>query len=244
MGWLIAGPTGSVILNFIAINILKFSTAIKSPKARVKSLLGDNAIALVQLSAIIMTADKKINKSEYTYVKSYLFNEFGDQPGKIAYEYLKVAVKEKINIYYACKQVKKDISYHARRKLIMHLFNVAKSGELINNKEIECIDLISKNIEIKPAEFEEIKRIYLREQQSNYKFSWSNDSRLNEAYSVLGVNSSSSIEDIKHAYKSLAKRHHPDIVSFLGEEKRISAKEKFQQIVKAYDTIKHHRDFN
>ncbi|XP_027346560.1 uncharacterized protein LOC113858231 [Abrus precatorius] len=59
-------------------------------------------------------------------------------------------------------------------------------------------------------------------------------------YSVLGVSSDSSIEDIRRAYRKLAKQWHPDkwakTPSLLGE-----AKHKFQQIQEAYSVLSDHK---
>ncbi|KAI4357673.1 hypothetical protein L6164_001607 [Bauhinia variegata] len=55
-------------------------------------------------------------------------------------------------------------------------------------------------------------------------------------YSILGVNSDSSIDDIRRAYRKLAMQWHPDrwtrTPSLLGEAKR-----KFQQIQEAYSVL-------
>ncbi|KAK7317861.1 hypothetical protein RJT34_02437 [Clitoria ternatea] len=59
-------------------------------------------------------------------------------------------------------------------------------------------------------------------------------------YSVLGVSSDSSLEDIRRAYRKLAMQWHPDrwarTPSLLGEAKR-----KFQQIQEAYSVLSDHK---
>ena len=63
------------------------------------------------------------------------------------------------------------------------------------------------------------------------------------AYQTLGVDKNATNEEIKKAYKRLAIEHHPDKVSYLGEEIQNSAKEKFQKINIAYEKIKKERGF-
>ena len=41
----------------------------------------------------------------------------------------------------------------------------------------------------------------------------------------------------------MAVKHHPDKFSQLGEEQQLAAKEKFQKIQEAYETIKKERGF-
>jgi DnaJ like chaperone protein len=65
-----------------------------------------------------------------------------------------------------------------------------------------------------------------------------------EACNVLGINTKSSIDEIKIAYKTKVKEYHPDKVSSLGEELQILAQQKTKQINSAYNTIKNFRNFN
>src|ERR1700759_1872094 len=55
---------------------------------------------------------------------------------------------------------------------------------------------------------------------------------MRDPYQVLGVSKTDSEADIKKAFRSLAKKHHPD--THPGDEK---AKQRFQEISGAYDVI-------
>lgn len=61
--------------------------------------------------------------------------------------------------------------------------------------------------------------------------------RVGDPYEVLGVASNASADEIKHAYRELAKKYHPDKVSHLGEEFREIAHRKFKEIQAAYDAL-------
>lgn len=54
-------------------------------------------------------------------------------------------------------------------------------------------------------------------------------------YAVLGVNRSATQDEIKRAYKKLARKHHPDLHS--GEAKK-AAEEKFKELNEAHDVLK------
>ncbi len=58
-----------------------------------------------------------------------------------------------------------------------------------------------------------------------------------DPYEVLGVSKGANQEEIRSAYRKLAQRYHPDRVLHLGEEFQQLAKEKFQDIQKAYETL-------
>ena len=51
-------------------------------------------------------------------------------------------------------------------------------------------------------------------------------------YATLGVNKSASADEIKKAYRKLARKYHPDV------SKEKDAKEKFQEVSEAYETLK------
>lgn len=58
-----------------------------------------------------------------------------------------------------------------------------------------------------------------------------------DPYEILGVSRKASKEEIKRAYRKQAQRYHPDHVSHLGEEFQALAKQKFQEIQKAYEIL-------
>src|SRR5438309_4203757 len=51
-------------------------------------------------------------------------------------------------------------------------------------------------------------------------------------YKILGVERGASDEDIKKAYRKLARKYHPDV------SKEPNAKEQFQEVSEAYETLK------
>jgi len=55
-----------------------------------------------------------------------------------------------------------------------------------------------------------------------------------DPYKILGVDRSASQENIKHAYRLLAGKYHPDKVEHLGDEFKALAEKRFKDIQKAY----------
>ncbi|ROR03015.1 DnaJ domain-containing protein [Desulfosoma caldarium] len=56
-------------------------------------------------------------------------------------------------------------------------------------------------------------------------------------YDILGISPEADMETIKKAYHRKAAQYHPDKVNHLGEELQQLAKEKFQEIQWAYETV-------
>ena len=65
-----------------------------------------------------------------------------------------------------------------------------------------------------------------------------------DAYKILETTKSATDNEIKSAYRRMAKKNHPDRVASLGEEVQKAAKEKFQKIQDAYEKIKKERGMN
>ena len=58
-----------------------------------------------------------------------------------------------------------------------------------------------------------------------------------DPYKVLGVARDASAGEIKHAYRELANKYHPDKVSHLGDEFREIANKRFKEIDEAYQEL-------
>lgn len=63
-------------------------------------------------------------------------------------------------------------------------------------------------------------------------------SRAFDAYSVLGIDRSASMDDIQSAYRARMQEYHPDKVSHLGQDLQQLAHAKCQEIQRAYQELK------
>ena len=63
------------------------------------------------------------------------------------------------------------------------------------------------------------------------------DRTLTEAYSILGINSTATDNEVKAAYRKMALKYHPDRVAKLGDDIYKSAEKKFQKINNAKELI-------
>ena len=64
---------------------------------------------------------------------------------------------------------------------------------------------------------------------------------MNDPYEILGVNHNATDDQIKKAYKKLARNYHPDNFATSSEDKKKQAEERMKDINAAYDSIKEER---
>ena len=62
-------------------------------------------------------------------------------------------------------------------------------------------------------------------------------------YEVLGVDKNASAAEIKKAYRTMAKKYHPDKLQHMDEAYRQGAEEKFRKVQEAYEQLQKERNF-
>lgn len=133
---------------------------------------------------------------------------------------------------------------HRRTHLIRMFLEIqiqaAYADGVLDQAEENVLQNICTHLGISRFEFERIKlqfqaqqRFYEHSQQRNV------ESKLDDAYAVLGIEESATEAEVKKAYRTLISQHHPDklVAKGLPEEMMTLAKEKTQKIRKAYETI-------
>lgn len=194
---------------------------------------GNNDFAgmLIALSAAVMRADGSAVKAELDYVKLFFSQQFGPQFSVAHLQTLKHFVNGgEIPLQQICNDIKLRTQIEVRIQLLHYLFGIARADGHVADIELQVIQRIAAMLDIPNADFESVKNMFYR--------------NVNSDYSVLGIESSATEEEIKKAYRQMAIRYHPDKVAAMGEEYQKGAKEKFQKIQEAYEAIKKQRGMN
>ena len=58
-----------------------------------------------------------------------------------------------------------------------------------------------------------------------------------DPHRILGVDRNASVDDIKHAYRELANKYHPDKLEHLGDDFKTLAEKRFKEIQQAYQEL-------
>ena len=240
LGWtLLGGPIGAVIglglgwLYDSATDAAKrgvFSETGTGSAGYHSTTVGDFAATLLVLIAAVMKADGSVKRSELDHVKAYLVRQFGVESANEALRMLRDILKQPIPVQDVCHQIKYRIDYPSRLQLLHILYGIANADGHVHASEIKVIEQIAYYMGINSRDSSSIKNMFVKSTHS--------------AYTILGVTSDATNEEIKKAYRKLAVKYHPDKVSYLGEEFRNTAEEKFQKINEAYELIKKERGIN
>jgi len=127
--------------------------------------------------------------------------------------------------------------YHKRVKIMEYLLNLAFIDKDFSNAERMITEDISNALKIKIEDFNNLIntfQAFYAQQASNKAIS------LEKAYEILESKSSDDAATLKKNYRTLVKKHHPDIISGQGAAQNIidEATRKLQEINEAYELIK------
>jgi len=195
-----------------------------------RSTTGDFAASLLVLTAEVMKADGKVLKSELNYVKQFYIRQFGEAKTVQQMRALKDLLNQQVDIQGVCMQIRLQMQYAGRLQLLHYLFGIAKADNNISISEINSIQRIAAALGLSAADFESIRAMFVKDTGSDYK--------------ILEITPDASEDEIKKAYRKMAKKFHPDLVNNLGEDVRKQAEEKFRMVQEAYENIKKERGFS
>lgn len=225
LGWAFGGPIGGLIgfmLGSAYDGMNKGSYG--------ETTTGDFAVSLLVLTAAVMKADGSVKKSELNYVKEFYQANFGAEK---AGEYIRILgelLKKELNVQQVGMQIGQFMGYSSRLMLVQYLFGISQADGKIHAQEIDMIKTISGYMGIRPNDFDSIKAMFVKETGSAYK--------------ILEISADASDEEVKKAYRELAKKYHPDKVAHLGTEVKLAAEDKFTRLNAAYEAIKEERGIN
>lgn len=234
LGWAFGGPMGGII--GYALGSLFSGVRPSVMRSEVNEHFGnteekrDFNVTLLVLSAAVMKADGGVKKSELDYVKRFFLQNFGQERTENYIKMLREILNKDYNIYDVSRQVGQYMEYSSRLQLLHYLFGIAAADGNVSNPEIDVIHTISLYMGVTDPDYQSIKAMFVREINAT-----------DNAYKILGIDPNATDEEVKKAYREMAKKNHPDLVSNLGEDVRQAAEKKFQEINQAYEVIKKQR---
>lgn len=227
LGWAFGGPLGAII--GFAIGSAFGNNSNTEEYIGGTTQQRDFNVSLLVLSAAVMKADGSVKKSELDYVKRFFLSNFGQERAEKYILMLREILKQDIQIYDVSQQVGRFMDYSSKLQLLHYLFGIASADGTTHENEVDVISVISKYMGISSPDFQSIKAMFVQQVDSAYK--------------ILGIDANATDDEVKKAYREMAKKYHPDKVAYLGEDVRKSAEQKLQEVNEAYDKIRKQRGF-
>ncbi|MGC1632905.1 MAG: TerB family tellurite resistance protein [Gelidibacter sp.] len=247
LGWSFGGPIGAII-GLVIGSFIDSKTGDGTPllgdwqtkqknqptyrrqaEARPQTKSGDFEVSLLILASVIIKADGHQDQRELDFVRQQFVNMYGQERANQAFRLFKGINQQQIPVRQVCLQIQQMMDHASRLQLLHFLFGIAKADGMVIESEVNQIHTISGYLGISSRDFESIKAMFYSSSDNSYK--------------ILEITKDASAEEIKAAYRKMAKKYHPDRVIHLGQEHQKGAVEKFRQVKDAYEKLKAERGF-
>ena len=229
LGWSFGGPVGAIIGLAIG-SVFDNLSDTKSGGELKRTQSGDFEVSLLILSSVVIKADGKQDKRELDFVREQFVNMYGKERANHAFRLFKnINNQNDIPVRQVCLQIKQMMDHPSRLQLMHFLFGIAKADGVVSESEEHQINLISGYLGVSSYDYESIKAMFYNSSDNAYK--------------VLEINKDATDDEVKKAYRKMAKKYHPDKVIHLGAEYQKGAEEKFRQVQSSYEQLQKERGF-
>lgn len=233
LGFTLGGPIGSILgfavgsfIDGFSKEDLELAKTFGRTSANVQS--GDFEVSLLLLSSVVIKADGNVNERELLFVREHFKRMYGEERANNAFKLFKVFIKNnQISTPQICTQIRQNLTHASRLQLVHFLFGIANADGAVHEVEVNIIKTISGYLYVNPHDFESIKAMFYSSSDS--------------AYRILEIEKMASNDEVKLAYRKMAKKYHPDKLQHLGAEHIKGAEEKFKQVSIAYEQIQKER---
>lgn len=179
---------------------------------------------LLALSALIIKADGKIEQKELDFVRSFFIGQYGKERADSIFRNFNTQIKKEAQRLDQLTQVfVQQTAYETRLQILHFLFGIANADGHVSNVELEKLSQIASGMRLRLPDFESIKAMFVK--------------NTDNAYKILEIESNASQDDIKKAYRRMAKKYHPDKLRGQDPAMIKGAEEKFREVQKAYETL-------
>jgi len=189
-------------------------------------------LSMLVLATYIIKADGKIMHSEMELVRNFLRQNFGDVAAEQGNDIMNRLFEEqkqmgqaayKESIRRSCVQIQMHVDQSQRLQLLSFLVMIAQADGHVDSAEVSALREVAQWLQLSADNVDSL--LHLK------------GDTIEDAYKVLGVSPDATDDELRKAYRKLALEHHPDRVAKLGDDVRLAAEKKFQEINAAKERI-------
>ena len=183
---------------------------------------------LLALAALVIKADGKIEEKELRFVRNYFIANYGSDYAAVIFSRFNSEIKKETqDLSKVARLFVNGTPYNTRLQIVHFLFGIANADGSVSSSEVKKINQIAAALGIQSANFESIKAMFIQQ--------------AGNAYKILEIDSNATDAEVKKAYRTMAKKYHPDKLSSADSAMLKGAQEKFQQVQAAYEKIQKER---
>jgi DnaJ like chaperone protein len=190
----------------------------------------DFELNLLSLASLVIKADGVVNQRELDYVRQYFVQAYGKDRANATFKVFNEVIKNReIDSAKICALLRSRTRYESRLQILHFLFSIANADGHVTEAEVAEINNIARNLSIQMQDFESIKAMFFKNPDSAYK--------------ILEIDRSATDAEVKKAYRTMAKKYHPDKLQHMDEAYQKGAEEKFRMVQQAYEQLQKERGF-
>lgn len=189
---------------------------------------GDFELNLLSLCSIVIKADGSVSQRELDYVRQYFVQAYGKERANATFRTFNDVIKNReVNARRICEYLVQRTRREVRLQIVHFLFGIAQADGSVSSAEVDQIAQIAGYLRLSRGEFEGLKAMFFKSAESAYK--------------ILELDKNATDAEIKKAYREMVKKYHPDKLQHMDEAYRQGAREKFNKVQEAYETIQKER---
>lgn len=189
---------------------------------------GDFELNLLSLASIVIKADGKVSQSELDYARQYFVRAYGKERANATFRTFNDVIKNReISASRICSYLNNRTRYEVRLQILHFLFGIAQADGQVSESEVNVMGQIAGYFGINHRDFESIKAMFFKNADSAYK--------------ILEIEKTATNDEVKKAFRTMAKKYHPDKLQHMDEAYQKGAEEKFRKVQEAYEIIQKER---
>lgn len=190
----------------------------------------DFELNLLSLASLVIKADGNVSRTELDYVRQYFVQAYGRERANATFRVFNEVIKKReISAARIGAMFRQRMRYESRLQVVHFLFSIANADGSVSQAEVNEIKRIAEHLGIQSRDFSSIKAMFFKNPDSAYK--------------ILEIDRTASVAEIKKAYRTMAKKYHPDKLQHMDEAYRKGAEEKFTKVQEAYEQLQKERGF-
>lgn len=209
--------------------------------------------AYIRLAGLMLRKDREDLKGKMGYLYRYFDRHFENVNSEV-HVALNASFHNPVDLKTITPWLKRNLQSNSQRsQLLYFLVGLSIVDGSLNPAEKRYLEQLADQLGISKKDFDSIMASHSKYEDA-YQDQFKQERRRSapsksrsqyqreKAAKILGVSVNASTDEIKKAYRSLAKVHHPDRFASEGESQQKIAKERFVKIQLAYELLFEHKN--